>query len=289
MSNDGHLAIKRNISSMQVLKTLQKLFEGDYTMSELIELLNENEPKPVFNNSVVSKYINTCRYCGIEIPKIHNKYYVSKVPFGINFSAKELELLQELQDSANDILSKKLNKVFMNFMTILSKFSNREVVRVETETEDITREVFEKAVHDEYKVRLMFKARNIMDCVPISITEHQGRAYFNVYHNGKEKLVAIDRITGLYVLREKFLPVKKDKTVIYTLKGGLAVRYQLRSYEEIIESNLPHSITIKNKNENREVLLSRLARYGELCEIKTPEVRQEMCQMIKDALANYGE
>ena len=65
--SENHIAIKRNISSMQVLKTLQKLLEGDYTMSELIEILNENEPDVVFNNSVVSKYINTCRYCGIEI------------------------------------------------------------------------------------------------------------------------------------------------------------------------------------------------------------------------------
>ena len=70
------LSQKKNLSSMQVIKTLQILLQGDYTMNELIEQLNANESEPIFNNSVVSKYINTCRYCGIEIPKIHNKYKV---------------------------------------------------------------------------------------------------------------------------------------------------------------------------------------------------------------------
>ena len=72
-NNKNKLSQKKNLSSMQVIKTLQILLQGDYTMNELIEQLNANESEPIFNNSVVSKYINTCRYCGIEIPKIHNK------------------------------------------------------------------------------------------------------------------------------------------------------------------------------------------------------------------------
>ena len=53
-TNDNQ-AVKRNQSSMQVLKTLQLLLEDNYTMSELIEKLNEKEDEPIFNNSVVSK------------------------------------------------------------------------------------------------------------------------------------------------------------------------------------------------------------------------------------------
>jgi len=55
-------AVKKNLSSIQVLKTLLVLLENNYTMQELVEKLNENENDSVFNNSVVSKYINTCRY-----------------------------------------------------------------------------------------------------------------------------------------------------------------------------------------------------------------------------------
>ena len=64
--------VKKNQSSMQVLKTLLVLLEGNYTMQELVEKLNEKEKESVFNSSVVSKYINTCRHCGIEIIKVDN-------------------------------------------------------------------------------------------------------------------------------------------------------------------------------------------------------------------------
>ena len=67
------ISIKKNLSSMQVLKTLQVLLQGNFTMQELIERLNKSEEGPVFNNSLISKYINTCRYCGINILKIHNR------------------------------------------------------------------------------------------------------------------------------------------------------------------------------------------------------------------------
>ena len=73
-------SLKKNLSSIQVLKTLQVLLQGNYTMQELINKLNTNEETPIFNNSVISKYINTCRYCGIDIPKIHNKYFVASMP-----------------------------------------------------------------------------------------------------------------------------------------------------------------------------------------------------------------
>ena len=83
MANDQ--AMKKNQASLQVLKTLKVLLEDNYTMSEIVDRLNSQEKEPIFNNSVVSKYINTCRYCGIEISKIRNRYYVIKMPFGINF------------------------------------------------------------------------------------------------------------------------------------------------------------------------------------------------------------
>ena len=97
VATNNNQAVKRNQSSMQVLKTLQLLLEDNYTMSELIEKLNEKEDEPIFNNSVVSKYINTCRHCGIDIPKIHNKYFVANLPFGLDLSVRDLDLLEKFK------------------------------------------------------------------------------------------------------------------------------------------------------------------------------------------------
>lgn len=87
------ISIKKNLSSMQVLKTLQVLLQGNFTMQELIERLNKSEEEPVFNNSVISKYINTCRYCGINILKIHNRYFVASMPFGLELTSGDIGLL----------------------------------------------------------------------------------------------------------------------------------------------------------------------------------------------------
>ena len=86
--------VKKNNSSLQVLKTYQVLLENAYTMSELVQKLNENEKEPVFNNSVISKYINTCRYCGFNIQKIQNKYHIAESPFNLNLSTEDLEIIE---------------------------------------------------------------------------------------------------------------------------------------------------------------------------------------------------
>ena len=38
------VSLKKNISSMQVLKTLKVLLQGDYSMNEILTKLNAKEP-----------------------------------------------------------------------------------------------------------------------------------------------------------------------------------------------------------------------------------------------------
>ena len=113
--------VKKNNSSLQVLKTLKVLLEDDYSMNEIVDNLNANEKKPIFNNSIVSKYINTCRYCGIQIPKIHNKYFVAGLPFGLNLTLKDLDLLDTLQTTAVKFLSAKTVREFGKLIQKLNK------------------------------------------------------------------------------------------------------------------------------------------------------------------------
>ena len=41
--------VKKNISGIQVIKTLQLMMENNYTMSQLTEALNKNEGKPIIS------------------------------------------------------------------------------------------------------------------------------------------------------------------------------------------------------------------------------------------------
>ena len=64
--------------------------EYNYRLEQIIKDL-EKEKEPIFNNNVISKYINTCRYCGIDIIKVHNKYFVRSLPFGMEILNKEFD------------------------------------------------------------------------------------------------------------------------------------------------------------------------------------------------------
>ena len=280
--------VKRNTSGIQVIKTLLVLLENNYSMSELISRLNANEKEPVFNNNVVSKYINTCRYCGFNIPKIHNKYYVSSMPFGLDLSVKEMGLLYKLQSFSQKILSTKAVKILDEFMANLNKYSNKQIFRIEKDTVNITYERFYKAIRQRRKVLLMFKTKTSLECIPVDIIENNDKKYFKIVEENNEQLISVDRISGLEILDKKFRNEAKD--VVFKLYGGLASRYSLRENETIQENKLPEYIVVLNKDEDKNELFSRLLRYDNLCEIISPQdYREEMKAIIEKMLLNYGE
>lgn len=280
--------VKKNISGLQVLKTLQVLLESDYTMAELISKLNEQEQEPIFNNSVISKYINTCRFCGINIPKIHNKYFVASLPFGLNLTDNDISLLDKLEAKVRTTMSNKPNNDFTNFLFTLRKFSNKQIMRMD---EYSTQEIYEKfmgAISQTRKIKLMFKVKDIMECVPLGITEKKGKPHFHVLYKEEEKYIATDKISGLEIMQEKFQLDFSDRSIVYKIKGGLAYRYALRENETVVNQCLPDYIIISNSGEDKEALLSRLLRYDTCCEILYPkELRDEMKKMIDEMLNNY--
>ncbi|MCQ2743873.1 MAG: WYL domain-containing protein [bacterium] len=276
-------AVKRNLSSTQVLKTLLKLLQGDYDMNNLIQKLNEEEDEPVFNNSVISKYINTCRYCGIEIHKIHNKYIISKMPFGMNISDREYELLQNLREIANSTMSALFNKNFDNVLTKIGKYSNKQIIKIEEENLNFIEESFRKASEEQRKIRLMFKKNFDMDCCPISIIEKNNKKYFNVLYENKEKSIAIERLSNIEILKTKFKFTEQKEEIIFKLTDNLAVRYATRPDEIIINNHLPEYVVISGKVENMEEELARLMRYDSLCEVlSSTSAREKMKNMIND-------
>lgn len=284
-------AVKRNISGMQVIKTLQLLLEDNYTMNELTEKLNKNEREPIFNNSVVSKYINTCRYLGIDIPKIHNKYFVAKLPFGLDLTGRELELLEMLQKTSAQKLTNKPNKLFDKFLDRLNKYSNKDIVRVERKTAELTYELFDKAVQQKRRIVLMFRAKALLECIPVAIVDYKGKPCFQVIHKNKKRHISIERISGIELLGRKFNAEEhSEQEVVFRLTGDLTQRYTLREHEQLLMHKPSEYKEIANIGEDKNELLLRLLRYDKNCEIIKPQsYRDEMKAILNDILANYGE
>ena len=111
----------------------------------------------------------------------------------------------------------------------------------------------------------------------------------NVYTNNKEKLVPIDRIVGIETLNQESFYKAQQQEFVFKVTGKLAERYTLKDGETMLEMGFGYKI-ISNKEENKELLISRILRYDSCCEILKPlEFREEVKNIIEKTLLNYGE
>jgi hypothetical protein len=279
---------KINLSSIQVLKTFGVLLRGNYAMNELIKLLNKDEEAPVFNNSTISKYINTCRYIGIDIPKINNKYYVAGLPFGLKLSSSDADMVEMLQATVkNDSTSTNAN-LFDKFLAKLNAYSDKNIARVEKKIFKTSFELFERAIARKRKIRLFFKNQTILEGIPVEIKENKDKTFFHVF-NKRLRIIDSSRLSGVEITDSKYNETfNGEQVTIYVLKGALAKRYEPRENESL-EANNDGTVTVTNRNENKDILFSRLLRYEDSCEIIKPKVyREEFKQLIQNTLKNYG-
>lgn len=281
---------KKNLSSIQVLKTLSLLMENDYSMSELIKKLNEREHEPIFNNSVISKYINTCRQSGIKIPKINNKYYVTHIPFGLKLDDSESEMLQFLKDVVIDEMSSKACDRLQNFVDKINRYANKKITPVEKKMYFLAFESFERAINCKRKVKLLFRNKEEFEGIPVAITKENNKIFFHVHSKNRIRMIDVSRLSSIEILQDQFTGYMNEQSIVFTLKGKLAKRYQTREEENLIDfSETNDTITVSNKCRSTEMLLSRLMRYDNLCEINSPrDVRVQMKNLINDTLKNYG-
>lgn len=283
------IAAKLNISSLQVLKTLLRLFEDNYTMSELVTILNNAEKYPVFNNTVILKYINTLRFCGFNISKVNNRYYLLKIPFGIDLSNKDFEYFEYLNHIVQTRMSKKNNMIFNEFIERLNKYSNKGLVKFKEENSKIIFEDFENAIRDRRTVTFILKNKKTIDCIPIRLINDKKPVQFLVSEKGKEKLISSNTVAAINTTSFKYHENFTQQVVLFKITGGLAKRYTLRDTEQLVEKK-DDFIIVSNPNEPKEILLNRLLKYDYCCEIISPKTyRKDMLELLNATLKNYGE
>lgn len=280
---------KINIASLKVLNTLLCLFKKDLSMKELIAELNSGGTTN-YNNFVISKYINTCRSCGIDIQKINNKYTIINFPIGMKFNAKESKLLYEIKllsenlkpDSIEENIRSLFNKLHLNFFKSnngLPSSKNYKVIKM-----------FEKACLSKTRILIIFKNFESYKCSPKSIRVVDGKIFFNTYNNMMTKEINPDDVIDIKLTDEKTEVSFMPTTVLFELYGRLAQNYQMRENEQLHGTkHNNNTLVISNKFEDKDELLHRLMRYGSLCKIIRPKnYALEMKEMIEKSLENYN-
>ena len=216
---------------------------------------------------------------------------MASLPFGIDISAHELDLIEDLRYAVKNTMSAKADETFETFLANLSKYSNKQIIRVEPKTIQKAFELFDKAVAEKRKINLLFRAKAVFECIPLRIVQKKGKTCFNVIHEGKEKVIAADRISGLEIMDRRFAQTdnSSQQEVVFKLKGKLAGTYTLRENEEIMPDSSEGNLVVSNKGEKKDILFSRLLRYDKSCEILYPlHYREEMKNLLDEMLKNYG-
>ena len=196
---------KVNSASLKVLYTLQLLFDRDLSMPDLIKYyeLYHNEYN---SNFVMSKYINTCRYCGINIKKINNKYKIVNFPIGIKFSSSELSLFNELKNCCEKIKLHHLSEHMQSILDKINKYLERPISPVSTSAiKDSRIKNFEKACILSQKIKVIFNDDKSLQCEPIDITFGEDSVILKVFDgsNSKDLSYDLEKLFALFKLESK--------------------------------------------------------------------------------------
>lgn len=277
---------KVNLASYRVFRTLQCLFEEDLTMNELIEKLNSDNQGD-YNNFVVSKYLNTCKCCGLDIQKVDGKYALSGFPYKEKYSDSEMALINELVNTTDTLKSKKMmDKILTKFHMPLCKSGNG----LKSSENYRLIKLFEKASISNADIELIYRNGKTIVCSPKDIKVDDGKLVLNIIGDEGPKDVCPDELADVKLLDSKIRKVKVHSgEVIFELRGKLAKRYQLRENEQLIKVKKNGAIVVSNKYEDKTKLLRRLMRYDFSCKLLKPvSYVDDMRNLINDTLKNYN-
>ena len=279
---------KVNLASLKVLYTLQLLFEKDLSMDELRKLYELYHTENC-SNFVMSKYINTCRYCGIDIKKINNKYTVLNFPIGLSFSGNELSLFQELKNCCERIRINNLTENMQNFLHKINGRADRPISPVATSAiHNQNIKVFEKSCIIKQKIKIIFNDDSSKICEPVDLSIGRDEIILKIFDGQESQELTPNDIKEIKILPQKAKSMFMPTTVLFELKGNLAKKYQIRDNEHILKIGCNGDIVITNRFEDKTKLLHRLMRYGDNCKLISPKVYvEDMKKMIDDALKNY--
>lgn len=298
---------KISVSGYRVLELLKALSEKPLSSQEMLEILEE-KTNNVYRKELVTKYLNTLKLIGFDIEKNKDKYILKKGLKQIDFSYNDLSVLNFLSQYVNEIPIENLQRNLHIVMDIVQKSCSEDtLVRINNSTikpyvlknqvvpKNEFVEKYEKYCTEGLKLTIKYKnnqngGSETYKILPIKI----------VYKKRKIFLIAYDCVNNEYkeflsdlVLSEEQTPQKSSQcfasTVTFKLTGRLGKSYVLKSNEQILESNKDY-IIVSNTKEDKTILVRRLARYYDKCEILYPKsYREEMVSYLESIESVYQD
>lgn len=300
---------KTGDACIRVLETLKFLYKNNASVQDIINHFEKIDPNNrIYTNEVILKYINTLKVFGFRFIKQKDKYVLLNSPDQLNFNKDDLKALYLLENSAKLLPEEKLKEEINSF---LQKIEKRFDDNTRLLSHSITKPDFinfkfdygkyqaqikeyEKYCLDGQKIKVIYKNKNEIQTAlmvePNEIKYLENGVFLSVYNPVSAQ---IQDINFNSIIKVEQLPLKANTknmlaSVTYKLKDTLAKAYKLREGEKLLQINPDGTVIILNQQEDQNLLLKRLMRYGENCEVISPKnLREEMKQLIKATLSNY--
>ena len=296
-------------TSLRILEALKVLLNENIKKIELIEKLKGNSVvENVYTQEAFIKYFNTLEIMGFELEKVKNIYILKNALHQIDVSDEEKNLLQELVENYRRLGNKNVDKNLYTAYSKISKYMNNTFSFEELcalfcdepkhnydELKENLIVTINNMIKDGQLVKLKYKrTKNLVDEITVElreIVEKNQKIYVSCYCQAlaRNKKIELEKIVSLVQSPRKITGCSVCNTVVFELYGRLASSYKVKPSENVINFS-PNHITVSNSEEDKDVLLRRLLKYGENCKIIRPKsMREDLIALTNEMLKNLEE
>ena len=300
---------KYNESCVKLFKFLIMLYKDEAEFKSVIDLISDGKYDGRTNTHVtLNKYLNALKLFGIKVKKIKNKYKMQSSLYKIPFSLEDLKSISQIKNIEN-ILPEGKNKQNIdkfikeleirydeNAQNIKSTINIKEISNMEFYNTEITKQIkkCEEYCQEGQKLEIIYtygddNEINLL-CSPQELVYLKRKIYLRAIGNNGSRIydIPIENIRSVKHLPSSNSAQAIPTTVVYRIKNRLAKNYKLRDCERLDKIEYDGSHVIINKNEDFNLLLKRIMRYGTEAEIISPKyMREEMIELINKTLSNY--
>jgi len=300
---------KTGDACIRVLETLKILYKNEAGVQDIINHFEKTDPNNrVYTNEVILKYINTLKVFGFRFIREKEKYVLLNYPNQFNFDKDDLKAIYLIENFSKLLPEERIKEEIAEFLQDLNKrFSDntRLLSHSMTKPDFINFQIdyskylhqikeYEKYCIDRQRIKITYKNKRKIEISamvePNEIKYIDNEVYLSVYNPISAQIqdVNFNDIVKIEQLPLKSNPKNMFSSVTFKLKDNLVKVYKLKEGEKLLQINPDGNIVILNQQEDRVLLLKRIMRYGENCEIISPkDLREEMKQLIKATLGNY--
>jgi len=301
---------KTNDTAIRVLEVLKLLYSEEISIDDIISnLFKDKKLDYELRKDVLYKYFNTFKLLGIKITKTKKMISLEKSPVLTEFSKKMIDGMKFMLAYADAIYPQDSKLEIENLIKNLCKCSSN------CNFEDLTISANEYRKYN--KIMSCSLAPDLLSKFRILCKERQkiSFTYFNRYLNEKQKFKVepeeviitptgcilkgynpeiaethnfyIEDIEDLIQLPVMSKPTNVKNSVTFALKGRLAAAYELKHGERVTKREQEY-LVVTNSEEDKDILLKRLLRYGKACEILYPKTfRKKAANVLDKILQNY--